>query len=360
MKIALINDQPFYSGMGKYAFKIFELLRTEFKIDLLHLDYSERVIKNQDGEIVARDKKIPVIDNRPLFWYRMRDKFGNYNLYHFVNQNLSFLISKKDSIITCHDLAPLITPDHPSEKIWRRFLYNGLKKAKIICADSNSTKSDLIKIYNISHKRIKTIYLGVEQNIFKPLGNKEYLRQKLKIPEDARVILNVGTEKYRKNIFGLLKAFAKLAEEYKDLILIRVGKKSKTSLKLIEKLGFRDKIKYYENIKESELPDFYNAADIFVMPSFYEGFGLPALEAISCGTPVVVSNKSSLPEIVGDAGIQVNPYSIEEIYRGMKILLTEKNLYEELKEKGLIQAKKFNWQKTSEGVANVYKNLLIK
>ncbi|MEO0129966.1 MAG: glycosyltransferase, partial [candidate division WOR-3 bacterium] len=110
------------------------------------------------------------------FWYRLHEKFPEYDLYHFANQNLSFLISKTNSIITCHDLAPLITPDHPSERLWRRFIYWGLKKAIIIMADSDSTKRDLIRIYRISEKRIKTIYLGVEHNIFRPLNNKGMLK----------------------------------------------------------------------------------------------------------------------------------------------------------------------------------------
>ncbi|MEO0136773.1 MAG: glycosyltransferase family 1 protein [candidate division WOR-3 bacterium] len=356
MKIALINDQPFYSGMGKYAFKIFELLKEEFALDFLLLDYKDRVLRNQKGDIIAQDKKFPLFDNKPFFWYRIHKKFPEYDLYHFANQNLSFLISKTNSIITCHDLAPLIVPDHPSEKIWRRFIYWGLKKALIIMADSDSTKKDLIKIYGISEKKIKTVYLGVEHNIFRPLQNKEILKHKLNIPEDFKVILNVGTEKYRKNIPCLLKAFAKLLADYKNIILIRVGRQSDTTRQLIRKLGIENNIKYFENVKENELPDFYNAADIFVMPSFYEGFGLPALEAMSCGTPVVVANTSSLPEIVGEAGLKVNPYSVLEIYEGIKKLLDNRSLYSELKEKGITQAKKFTWQKTADSVAEIYEN----
>ncbi|MEO0123065.1 MAG: glycosyltransferase family 1 protein [candidate division WOR-3 bacterium] len=356
MKIALINDQPFYSGMGKYAFKIFELLKGRFHIDFLLLDYKARALKNQDGAIIVQDKRYPIIDNKPFFWYRLHEKFPEYDLYHFANQNLSFLISKTNSIITCHDLAPLITPDHLSERFWRRFIYWGLKKALIIMADSDSTKKDLIKIYGISEKKIKTVYLGVEHNIFRPLQNKEILKHKLNIPEDFKVILNVGTEKYRKNIPCLLKAFAKLLADYKNIILIRVGRQSDTTRQLIRKLGIENNIKYFENVKENELPDFYNAADIFVMPSFYEGFGLPALEAMSCGTPVVVANTSSLPEIVGEAGLKVNPYSVLEIYEGIKKLLDNRSLYSELKEKGITQAKKFTWQKTADSVAEIYEN----
>ncbi len=358
MKIALINDQPFYSGMGKYAFKIFELLKEKFALDFLLLDYKDRVLRNQKGDIIAQDKKFPLFDNKPFFWYRLHNKFPEYDLYHFANQNLSFLISKTNSIITCHDLAPLIVPDHPSEKIWRRLIYYGLKKAQVVLADSDSTKRDLIRIYGISAKRIKTIYLGVEHNIFRPLNNKEMLKKKLMISEDFKIILNVGTEKYRKNIPGVIQAFARLLFEYKNLILIRVGKRTVRTLRLIKRLGIENNVKYFEDVTESELPEFYNAADIYIMPSFYEGFGLPALEAMSCGTPVVVANTSSLPEIVGEAGLKVNPYSVLEIYEGIKKLLDNRSLYSELKEKGITQAKKFTWQKTADEVAEVYKNFI--
>ncbi|MEO0129967.1 MAG: glycosyltransferase family 1 protein [candidate division WOR-3 bacterium] len=166
----------------------------------------------------------------------------------------------------------------------------------------------------------------------------------------------MGTEKYRKNIPGVLQAFARLLFEYKNLILIRVGKRTVRTLRLIKKLGIENNVKYFEDVTESELPEFYNAADIFIMPSFYEGFGLPALEAMSCGIPVVVSNISSLPEIVGEAGLKVNPYSVSEIYEGVKKLLDNPGLYSELQEKGITQAKKFTWQKTADAVAEIYEN----
>jgi len=358
MKIALINDQPFYSGMGKYAFKIYELLKDRFDLEFLLLDYKDRVVKNQDKNIIHKDKKVPVIDNKPFFWLRIRNKIPDYKLYHFANQNLSFLIAKSNSIVTCHDLAPLITPDRSEEKIWRRLLYNGLKKAKIILADSNATKKDLIDIYKIDEKKVKTVYLGVEHHIFKPVEDKFIYRKKFQIKEGSKIILNVGTEKYRKNIPGLIYAFARLSTENKDVILVRVGKQSKSVRRLIQKLDIVEKVRYFENISENELPFFYNMADIFVMPSFYEGFGLPALEAMSCGIPVIVSNMSSLPEIVGDAGMQINPYSVKEIYERMKQLLNDTNLQKEFKEKGLEQAKKFTWQKTANEIADIYKTLL--
>lgn len=356
MNIALINDQPLYSGVGKYTHYIYHLIKDIFAIDLLNLNFEEHALKNQKEESVVSIKGLPIVDNKPLFWFQMRKKIPQYDLYHFTNQNLSFMITKQMSIVTCHDLAPLVVPDNSMEKLWRRYLYNGLKRAKIIMADSFSTKNDLIRIYGIDKDKIVVIYLGVEHRIFHPFGNKFELRKNLQLPIEKKIIINVGTEKRRKNIEGLIRAFALLANDDNNVILLRVGTKTHKIARLVSKLKLNDKVIYYKSVLENELPKLYCASDILVMPSFYEGFGLPALEAMNCGVPVVVSNTSSLPEIVGGAGIKVNPYSIYEIYKVMKLLLNEKNLYNELQEKGITQAKKFTWQKTANEVANIYKS----
>jgi glycosyltransferase involved in cell wall biosynthesis len=113
-------------------------------------------------------------------------------------------------------------------------------------------------------------------------------------------------------------------------------------------------VEYRENIEEQNLPSFYNAADICLIPSLYEGFGLPALEAMSCGTPTIVGNVSSLPEIVGDAALKIDPYSIEKIYKTIARLINDKNLQAELKENGIARAKKFDWNNTADQVAKHY------
>ena len=345
--------------MGKYAFNLFERLKNKYSLDLLFLNYQGRALETHNGEIVTRGTKFPIFDNKPFFWFRMRKKFPDYDIYHFTNQNLSFLIFQKNTIITCHDVAPLIISDNPAEKILRHYLYQGLKKASLIIADSFSTKRDLIRIYSIPGENIHVVYLGVENTIFKPLDDKIEIRKRLGLPPDKKLIINVGTEKRRKNIEGLLCAFSYLAKEYKDTVLLRIGKQKKSTKGLISKLGLQNNVLYYEDVKEENLPFFYNAADLFVMPSYYEGFGLPAIEAMSCGIPVIVANTSSFPEIVDDAGVKVNPSSIIEIYDKMKKVLEEPNLREELKEKGIQQAKKFSWHKTVVETEEIYSKFVL-
>lgn len=357
MKIALINDQPLHSGMGKYALKLFEHLKNKYALDLLYLNYQKRTLEIHNGKIIAQGSKFPILDNKPFFWFRMRKEIPVYDIYHFANQNLSFLIFQKNTIITCHDIAPLVIYSGSFERLFRRYLYQGLKKARLIIADSFSTKKDLKRIYNIDEKKIHVVYLGVDTTIFKPLNNKLELRKQLGLDLNKKLIINVGTEKQRKNIEGLLYAFSFLVKDDDNTLLVRVGKQKKSIKKLIDKLGLCDKVIYFEDVSEQNLPFFYNAADLFVMPSFYEGFGLPAIEAMSCGIPVIVANTSSLPEIVADAAIKIHPYSIIEMFDMMKKILNEPNLQKELKEKGIQQAKKFSWHKTAEQTEQIYRNL---
>ncbi|MCK4353365.1 glycosyltransferase family 4 protein [candidate division WOR-3 bacterium] len=354
MKIAFINDQPLYSGMGKYAFNLYNGLKDKIDIDFLLLNYQKRRIEKIDGKIIAKTIKIPIIDSKPYFWHRMKEDVSKYDIYHFANQNLSFMITRKNSIVTCHDISPLIVHGNFFEPWFRRCLYSGLKKADMILADSFSTKKDLMKLLSIPGSKIKVIYLGIDHNLFKP-SNKLDARKKLNLPLNKKIILNVGTEKRRRNIKGLIKAFHLLSQNFKEAILIRIGNKKKSTDKLINKLGLQDKVWYYTNISEQELSLFYSASDLFVLPSFYEGFGVPVLEAMACGVPVITSNISSLPEVAGNACIFTNPNSHSELANQMYQVLYNNSLKEDLISKGIDQASKFSWEKTVSGTVRIYK-----
>ncbi|MDI6840282.1 MAG: glycosyltransferase family 1 protein [bacterium] len=378
MKIVLINDQPLYSGMGKYALKLYEgfkktLPQKNHNIDFLFLDYNKRELQKEDGYPINKTYKIPIFDNKPYFWYRMSKKIPtNYDIFHFANQNLSFLIRVIKSrankltvpryVVTCHDIAPLLMPSNLLEPHFRRYLYSGLKISQKIIVDSESTKNYLVKIFGIPANKIKVIYLGVDSDTFKPY-EKSAVRKKLNLqfglPLDKKLILNVGTEGRRKNISNLLVAFSLLNKKMPNTLLVRVGKKSWHTDRLIHKLKLTDKIKYFDAIPETELPIFYSAADLFVIPSYYEGFGLPALEAMSCDLPVVSSNTSSLPEVVGNAAITVNPKSPIELMNAMQRVLTNNRLYKELREKGIERTHKFSWAKTAAETVELYKKLLF-
>lgn len=362
MEIAFINDQPPFSGMGKYAYYLYQYLKKYSNFHFIFLNYnSKEVIEYHQNEkkFIFRSYKIPLVDNKPLFWWRIKNKLPFYNLYHFANQNLSFMINKNFSIVTCHDIAPLFCPTNFFELSLRKYLYRGLKFANLIIADSYSTKNDLIKKYNINENKIKVIYLGVDHNIYYPKNNKEFLRKKWNLPIDGKILIHVGVEKWRKNVSNVIKALKILQKNLNNVYFIRVGEKSKKIEKLINKLNLEKIVIYYQNLKEKELAELYNASDLLVFPSFYEGFGLPVLEAMACGLPAVVSNLSSLPEITNNNSFYCDPFSYEDIAEKSFKILNDKELYNYFRNKGLNYIKNFSWQKCANEVWNVYQELFV-
>ena len=170
-----------------------------------------------------------------------------------------------------------------------------------------------------------------------------------------RYIFHLSSETQRKNVDGLVKAFYQLKKkhEFTDLKLLKAGNPQykvdrERLLNLIEQLGLQKEIIFLDYVPEDDLPELYNMAELFVFPSFYEGFGLPALEAMACGTPLIASNASSLPEIVGDAGIMVNPKNINGLAETIHKVLTDKELRKKMIRKGLKRASLFSWRTSAE------------
>jgi glycosyltransferase involved in cell wall biosynthesis len=206
-----------------------------------------------------------------------------------------------------------------------------------VIADSKSTKNDLMKIYNLSESRITVIYPGIS-DLYKVQSKKEIDRVKKKYNLPDKYLLSLGTQEPRKNIQRLVEA-----AEGTDLPLIIVGKH-----------GWGQKTSSLGYVPESDLPGLYAGASVFVYPSLYEGFGFPVLEAMACGTPVVTSNVSSLPEVGGTAAVLVDPENIHSIRVGIKQALSEEKSRSQA---GLRQAKKFNWSQAAQQVLEVYEKI---
>ncbi len=359
-KIALITDLDVNEGIGKYGQYLYEFVKDKFPTDYLYLDYRLKgLIKNpgNERELIAKTNSFP-LDNKPFFWKRIKKKIPSYDFYHIVSQNLSFLMTDKPFIITVHDLAPLFSPGSIVQKWGRRYLYSGIKKARKILSDSHSTKDDLMKIFKIAEDKIRVVHLGVNLDLFKP-QDKKFCRIKVGLPLDRKIILNVAIEKWRKNVPNLVKAFALVNQKIPESILVRIGYKTPEVADLISRLKISDKVLYFSNLPtEENLALFYNAADLFVFPSYYEGFGLPPLEAMACGTPALVANRTSLPEIVQDQKMWVDPDNPQEIADKTVLLLSNPNLYQGAKQKALQQAQKFFWDKTVNETFEVYKEFL--
>jgi glycosyltransferase involved in cell wall biosynthesis len=237
---------------------------------------------------------------------------------------------------------------------WTRY---SARKASKIFTISQSSKDDIIKEYGIAGYKIAVTYPGIKTvsgNESKTLSMDE-LREKYKIKKDY--VLFVGTLQPRKNITRLIEAFSKLKSDTELIIVGRKGWLYEEILSAPKKFNIENKVKFLTSIKDEDLPAFYKYATCFVLPSLYEGFGLPVLEAMRYGCPVITSNVSSLPEAGGDAALYVDPKNAEDIKEKIELMINDNQLRDKLIKKGYEQVKKFGWEKTAKETLKVLENI---
>jgi glycosyltransferase involved in cell wall biosynthesis len=359
MKIALINPAPHYTGVGKYSLNLYKRLKSKIDIDYYFLNFKEKKIELRTR---AGKTEIPVnttVRRNFLFNKAAVKQIPRiYDLYHICIQDFSFA-KLAPKIITCHDIIRKLYPRSWLEYIQQFFIYSGLKKARHILADSENTKKDMVEHLKLKQEKITVVPLGVE-SIFKPLPPKELskLRAKYKLP-NKKFILHISSEEPRKNYAHLLGAFARLKDTFPDHYILKVGnawpKRAKKHGQLIRKLNISERVITIPTVPEEDLPAFYNIADVFVMPSIYEGFGLPLLEAMACGCPTIAYNTSSIPEVAGKASVLTPTGDIEQLMHSINNVLTDKRLRDKIRKEGIKQAKQFTWEKCAEQTLNAYK-----
>lgn len=268
------------------------------------------------------------------------------------------------TVVTIHDLSPFLYPElyRPSRRLYQQVqLRRSARCATHLIADSEATRQDVIRILGVSPERVTAIPLGVEETLH-PITDSEALaafRQRYGL--DRPYILFVGTLEPRKNLSLLLEAFALLKARHIPHELVLVGGKGwyyETLFERTAQLGLQGAVRFAGYASEEDLPYWYSAAEIFVYPSRYEGFGLPPLEAMACGTPVIVSRASSLPEAVGEAGLLVDPDDPRALAEAVATLLDDAGLREHLRRAGLERAAQLTWRRTAERTAAIYHNVL--
>ena len=270
------------------------------------------------------------------------------------------------TVITIHDMAHEYFPETIRDAATLSYLKTELplaaRKADRIIAVSETTRNDIVHFLGVSPDKIKVIYNGVN-TAFRPITDLSLLaktRERYALP--PRFILYVGAIQPRKNISGLVEAYARICAEgpvSHDLVIAgSVSWKSEGLKERISALGIESRIHFIGYVSDADLPLLYNLADQFAFPSFYEGFGLPVLEAMACGIPVLTSKTSSLSEIAGDAAVLVDPGSIDEIARGIIRLLDDSDLRTICIEKGLERAKLFTWERCARETMTVLREAL--
>lgn len=287
------------------------------------------------------------------------------DVYHVLDHSYGHLLFALDgsrTVVTVHDVAPFFFPSRRWGLSWLAWeaAWRGAQRAAQWIAISGFTYNELTVRVGRRAPKLSRIYYGVE-NHFRPLSKSERaMRQTEWGAEDFRIVLHVGHCQSRKNIERLVSALALLTSYGLDFQFFQVGGTfTSPQRQLIESLGLGERVRQINRISEDKkLVGLYNIADLLVLPSLYEGFGLPALEAMACGTPVVASNVASLPEVVGDAGLLVDPRDPQAIADAIACVLSDPALAEELRQRGLERARMFTWEKTARETAAVYRQVM--
>ena len=273
------------------------------------------------------------------------------------------------SVITLHDLAEFKTPESfprkDREELCRRTA-DALNKADRIITVSNATKDDLLYLFEIDPNRVQVIYHGVDKRFFETNSKEEIQRVKNKFKITDNYILYLGTIEPRKNILRLVRAFEELkkqhradsdvTEKYQLVLAGGLGYGAKSKIQKIQQSEFKSDIIIPGYIKPDDIGALYQGASVFAFPSLYEGFGIPALEAMAKSVPVLASNLPSLPEIVSSAAYLVNPLEEKEIFKGLFKLITDQNLRGQLITAGIKRAHEFVWADTARQTLQVYKS----
>jgi glycosyltransferase involved in cell wall biosynthesis len=290
-------------------------------------------------------------------------KKNKISLYHSLVPGILSPSKSLYVVSTIHDVIPDILPLESHKYFYERFMYNFkmkmVLKSSYIITNSIATKNDFTKTYNFNHLNISVIYISSQ-------FSKDHFLSTPKINGSIwhrKYILYTGGFNYRKNVPMVIRSFAKIAKQFSDVDLLLVGKTSSEQLKGLENLiacyhELKGRIIFKGFISDNDLPNYYANSEMLVYPSLYEGFGIPVLEAMQCGTPIITSNRGSIPEVIGKIGIIVNPNSEYEIAESMIKILRDTKFQNSLIEKGLFQAQKFTWVKCIEETFDIYRKVL--
>lgn len=357
------------TGIGTYTYQLISSLNDIDKINEYMLFMPESTNCNISFNRNFQIKNITE-GNKSSFWDEVNipnilmDR--DIELYH-VPQNGVGLPKDKHCpfVITLHDVIPYKMPETVGETFLRIFnedMPNIVSKCDGIITVSEFSKEDIAKAFNFPKEKIFVTHLAAEE-IYRPLDKKEcsdLIKSRYGI--DGDYILYVGGFSPRKNILGLIEAFSKLITKYKkDIKLVIAGKQGKSYAiykKKTQDLGIEDRVLFPGFIEVDHLPQLYNAAKLLAYPSFYEGFGLPPVEAMACGTPVITSNVTSIPEVLGDSAIFINPNDVDALCNSMYQVLSNEELTESLILKGLVRSSELSWNKTAKNTLLAYSKII--
>ena len=350
-----------HSGTDRIKFEFFSLRNHDKKLANIEpylMDNCEINMSRFSGFVY---KAVSTFIPLPYSWF-----FGKgSDITHFFNYIVPpFVHGKK--VVTIHDMVYKAFPETMNSKT--RILLNlamnkSMKRADVVVTDSEFSRSEIIKYFPQYRDKVEVVPCGVDCDMFKPVQDRSII-EKVKANHNikGKYFLYLGTLEPRKNLTRLVKAYEILSRRKEDCpLLVLAGGKGWLYDEIFEevnKSGLGDKVIFTQYIPGEEICPLMNGAEAFVFPSLYEGFGMPPLEAMACGTPVIVSGSASLPEVVGDCGLIVDAYSEESIADAMGKIADNEELRKQLSEKGIIRAREFSWKKSAEKLYTIYERLV--
>lgn len=360
-----------FTGIGRYVYELIQQLaeldkKNEYVIFMNRPEYDTFEEPNKRFRKVLVNAKHYTLKEQ--FRYLRVLKKAKLDLMHFTHFNAP-IFYKKPSVVTVHDLTLSFYPGKKMNSAFYRAAYNlvlksAVKHSRRVIAVSENTKQDLIEIVGTPSSKVEVVYEGVCEQ-FGPRGNKEQLeRVKLKYGISKDFLLYTGVWRGHKNLVNLIKSFALIRDgaEGFDVSLVITGEEDPyypEVKRTVSELGLEHHVIYTGMVSEAELVALYQAAKVYVFPSLYEGFGLPPLEAMRCGTPVVASKTSCIPEICGEHNaLFFDPYDPEDMANAVRKVLLDPTLQAELRECGLKHSLKFSWGKMAKETLEIYESVL--
>lgn len=360
-----------FTGLGNYSRSLISIL-SEYYPDNEYILYTPPYRKHPEHVFAHRDN-IRVVEPQGIYrtfssaWrsfrvskYAQRDEV---KLFHGLSGELPTGLAKRNikSIVTIHDLIFLRYPEFykPIDRsIYKKKFYNACKAADRIVAISKQTKDDLVDFFGIQEDKIRLVYQGCHPQFYHACSEeqKASVARKYRLPK--KYILYVGTIEERKNLNTIIRALASMPS---DLHLVALGKETKYMervLSEIDRLKLRDRVKLIHKSDFSDLPAIYQQAQVFVLPSVFEGFGIPVLEALNSKIPVITSNVSSLPEAGGPHSLYINPTDSKELERVLFQLFANPELQKSMIINGYKYAQNFREQKLANAIWSVYQELM--
>ena len=362
-------DRPL-SGIGRYAVELARamqahpdapdmLLMNPFSDDLNPLHDAFRAVR-------LRGRLLPAFMTLAPVQLAIAARQHSLSIVHDPTGISPFAASgwpaKARRVVTIHDMIPFVHPEthaRLTNVLFQHYIPRTLRRVDAVVTVSEASKRDILRFYPIASDAVHVIHNGIS-HCFRPRSESEIsaVRHRYKLPE--RYILSVGALQQRKNLATLFRAFRQILQRGFDRHLVIVGReawKTDDTFAALHELGLEAKVSFTGYVADEDLPAVYSGAEVFVFPSLYEGFGLPPLEAMACGTPVIASSASSLPEVVGNAGLLIDPLDFGGFANAIEAVLTNRELAARLADLGPTRASMFTWERAATAHLDLYRRL---